>query len=47
VPAANDDQQRKLDWLAAQPGLAEFHDRAVAAGLAPVDYRFDECGSAA
>jgi hypothetical protein len=36
--------QEKLDWLAEQPGLVEFRDRADAAGLAPLPNTFDECG---
>ncbi len=44
VPAESGAQQEKLDWLAAQPGLAEFNERAVAAGLTPATYRFDPCG---
>jgi hypothetical protein len=45
VPAVNDEQQRKLDWIGAQPGLDEFHERAVAANLLPVAHEFDECGA--
>ena len=34
----------KLDWMAAQPGLVEFRDRAVEGGLAPLDNNFELCG---
>jgi len=37
-------QQQKLDWLADQPGLAEFRERADAAGLTPQPNTFDICG---
>jgi hypothetical protein len=39
-PALDD----KIAWMAAQPGLAEFNDRAAAAGLTPLDNPFDLCG---
>ena len=38
------DQQDRLDWIDAQPGLAEFRDRAVDAGLGPLRNNFDLCG---
>ena len=38
------EQQDKLDWIGQQTGLAEFRDRAVAAGLGPAENRFDPCG---
>ena len=44
VPAMSDDQQSKLDWIAGKPGLAEFRDRAAAAGYGPLDHSFDRCG---
>jgi hypothetical protein len=47
VPGVHPEQHRRLDWLADQPGLAEFRERAVDAGLAPVDFEFDPCGRAA
>ena len=37
--------QEKLDWLADQPGVAEFRDRAVDAGLGPLEGAFEGCGS--
>ncbi len=37
-------QAAKLDWLAAQPGLAEFRARADAAALTPLDNSFEICG---
>jgi hypothetical protein len=46
VPSAHPAQQRRLDWIADQPGLAEFRERAVDAGLAPVEFEFDPCGGA-
>ena len=36
--------QEKLDWLADQPGLVEFRERAEAAGLTPLENAFDRCG---
>lgn len=42
---ATDGQAERLDWIAAQPGLAEFRDRAVDAGLTPLANNFDVCGS--
>ncbi|WP_040494979.1 hypothetical protein [Ilumatobacter nonamiensis] len=44
VDPATPEQQERLEWLAAQPGLAEFRDRAVDAGLTPVPNRFEVCG---
>ncbi len=38
------EQQDKLDWMVAQPGLAEFRDRALAAGIGPLENNFDACG---
>jgi Putative zinc-binding metallo-peptidase len=38
-------QQAKMDWIADQPGLAEFRERAVAAGLGPLQNNFDNCGT--
>ena len=37
-------QADRLDWIAAQPGLAEFRARAEAAGLTPLANNFDVCG---
>lgn len=37
-------QAAKLDWLASQPGLAEFRARADAAALTPLDNSFETCG---
>jgi hypothetical protein len=44
VEAATPEQQERLDWMADQPGLAEFRDRAEAAGLTPVGNNFEVCG---
>jgi hypothetical protein len=44
VETLNDEQQERIDWIAAQPGLAEFRDRAEAAGLTGLANNFDECG---
>jgi len=44
VEAATPEQQERLDWMADQPGLVEFHERAVAAGLTPVRNGFEVCG---
>jgi hypothetical protein len=38
------EQQARVDFMAAQPGLVEFRDRAVEAGLGPVEGNFDSCG---
>jgi len=38
------EQQERLDWIDAQPGLSEFRDRAVQAGLGPLQNLFDYCG---
>lgn len=37
--------QTKLDWMNEQPGLAEFRDRALDAGLGPLENNFDTCGT--
>ncbi|MEO1059138.1 MAG: hypothetical protein AAFY28_19690 [Actinomycetota bacterium] len=44
LEAATPGQQERLDWIAAQPGLAEFRTLADAAGLTPLDNNFDVCG---
>lgn len=44
LSAETDGQQAKLDWLADQPGLVEFRERAEAEGLTPLDNNFDICG---
>lgn len=36
--------QAKMDWMAEQPGLVEFRDRAIAAGLGPLGNFFERCG---
>jgi hypothetical protein len=38
-------QADRLEWLARQPGLVEFRERAVAAGLTPLENLFDVCGT--
>jgi len=42
---ATDGQAERLEWIAAQPGLAEFRDRAEAAGLTPLANNFEVCGT--
>ena len=37
--------QAKLDWMNEQPGLAEFRERAVAAGVGPLENNFELCGA--
>ena len=39
-----DGQADRLDWIAEQPGLAEFRDRADAAGMTPLVNDFELCG---
>jgi hypothetical protein len=39
-----DGQADRLDWIAQQPGLAEFRDRADAAGMTPLANDFELCG---
>jgi len=39
-PALDD----KLAWMAGQPGLTEFRDRAADAGLTPLSNSFETCG---
>jgi hypothetical protein len=36
--------QAKLDWMDDQPGLAEFRDRAVDAGVGPLENNIEPCG---
>lgn len=38
------EQQDKIDWMADQPGLVEFRERADTAGLVPLDHAFEPCG---
>lgn len=38
------DMEPKVDWMAEQPGLVEFRDRAEAAGLTPLENNFERCG---
>lgn len=45
VEAPTPEAQAKVDWFAEQPGLAEFRDRAVAAGAGPLQGAFEGCGS--
>ena len=44
VAPETDGQAARLEWIAAQPGLAEFRDRADAAGWTPLANNFDVCG---
>lgn len=41
---ADDALQAKFDWMAEQPGLVEFRDRAIAAGLGPLENNVELCG---
>ena len=34
----------KTDWMAEQPGLVEFRNRATEAGLTPLENNFERCG---
>lgn len=45
VKAKTPEAQAKIDWFAEQPGLAEFRDRAAAAGKGPLKGSFEGCGS--
>jgi len=47
VPPATDQQQEKIDWMAARPGLREFQEQAIAAGYGPDANTFDSCGDLA
>lgn len=42
---ATDGQADRLEWIAAQPGLVEFRDRAEVAGWTPLANNFDVCGT--
>lgn len=44
VETFSDEQQARIDWIAAQPGLSEFRERAENAGLTGLPNQFDECG---
>ncbi|MCP3934442.1 MAG: hypothetical protein GY708_03620 [Actinomycetia bacterium] len=44
VPAETGEVEDKLDWLHAQPGIREFRDRAIAAGMGPLAGNFEVCG---
>jgi hypothetical protein len=44
IDVASDEQQERVDWIAAQPGLAEYRERAEAAGVTGLTNNFDECG---
>ena len=44
LESATGGQAERLEWIAAQPGLAEFRDRAEAAGLTPLANNFAVCG---
>jgi hypothetical protein len=39
-----DGQAERLAWIGAQPGLAEFRDRADAADMTPLPNNFEICG---
>jgi hypothetical protein len=40
----SDERRERIDWIAAQPGLSEFRNRAVAAGLTGLSNNFESCG---
>ncbi len=44
VEPATDAQAARIDWIEQQPGLAEFRDRADAAGMTPLANNFGICG---
>jgi len=44
LDAGTDAVQAKLDWMNDQPGLVEFRDRAVTAGIGPLENNFEPCG---
>jgi hypothetical protein len=44
VPANGPGQQARLDAMASRPELAEYRDRADAAGLTPRPNSFERCG---
>ncbi len=44
VEAPTPEVREKFDWLADQPGLAEFRARAEAAGQGPLQGSFEGCG---
>jgi hypothetical protein len=45
VEAKTPEAQAKIDWFADQPGLVEFQQRAIDAGLGPLEGSFEGCGS--
>ena len=44
LDAGSDAVQAKLDWMSEQPGLVEFRNRAVIAGIGPLENNFEPCG---
>ena len=40
----NQEQQVRLDWFAAESTMAEYRERATAAGIGPLENNFDLCG---
>jgi len=42
---ATDGQADRLEWITAQPGLAEFRERAEMAAMTPLANNFDVCGT--
>jgi len=44
VEPYTDGQARRLEWIAAQPGLAEFRERAEMARMTPLANNFEVCG---
>jgi hypothetical protein len=44
VEPATEGQAERIGWIEQQPGLAEFRDRAEAAGMTPLANNFDLCG---
>ncbi len=44
IETFSDEQRERIEWIAAQPGLAEFRQRAEAAGIESPPNNFEECG---
>lgn len=40
----DDAVEPKIEWMAEQPGLVEFRDRAIDAGLTALENNFERCG---
>lgn len=44
IETFTDEQRERTEWIGAQPGLAEFRQRAAAAGIESPPSNFEECG---